>query len=421
MKKVTTILELQQALQDTEETVIELQNSITSPTILYVPRGITLTGAEGRTVVLSFSTGDGLALRGENEIKNLVIQTNPSSRAILIDSIEENLGTITLSDLIITGQVQLLTREPTMKTNINAKNIDVVMADARRYSEQPQKYGVNVYQGSFTIYNYNSNPESLIEAELENISIGRENAPAIGSGIFVSGFNDDGGKVEVNKLTTGDIYTNGMIPAGQSNLITGGIFIVNGAKAKNINSLGTVVTYGTNDMVLDVWGEVINWRLEKPLISYGASGIGFVNFGKVHNFVAKEKIVTYGLGARGFNQYDGTIDSAEFESITTYGQGAIGIQVSKPIGTITIKNSIETNGSVGNTLVKGVIMSLPADGVNIKSGGVVQQLEVGKNIVTYGDSVTSYHIDGGEIVNFQLGGKLIAEGNNAATKRIEKK
>lgn len=275
-----------------------------------------------------------------------------------------------------------------------------------------------MYQGAFTIYNYNSNPESLIEATLENISIGSKAAPSIGSGIFISGFNDNGGKVHVDQLTTGAIYTNGMIPAGQPNLITGGIFIVNSAKVETIHSMETVITYGTNDMVLDVWGEVGDWILEKPIISYGASGIGFVNFGIVHNFHAKEKIATYGLGARGFNQYDGTIDNAEFDSITTYGQGAIGIQISKPVGTIKINNSVETHGSIGNTLVKGVIMSLAADGISIKPGGKVENLTVGQDIITHGDNVTAYHIDGGVVENFHLEGKLIVLGENASEEKI---
>ncbi|APE73004.1 MULTISPECIES: hypothetical protein [Enterococcus] len=418
MKKVSTILELQQALKNAEESVIELQNSMTSPTVLHVPKGVKLVGAKDQLVLLAFSSDDGIALNGNNEITNIAIQTNPSNRAIFIESVEEDLGIITLQNLTITGQIQLLTREATMKTTIIAKDIDVVMADSRRYSEQPQKYGVNVYQGAFTIYNYNSNPDSLIKATLENITIGRENAPSVGSGIFISGFNDNGGQVRVDQLTTGDIYTNGMIPAGQPNLITGGIFIVNSVKAEKIHSLGTVVTYGTNDMVLDVWGEVVNWTLEKPVISYGASGIGFVNFGIVHNFIAKEEISTYGLGARGFNQYDGTVDNAEFDSITTYGQGAIGIQISKPVGSIKVNNSVETHGSIGNTLVKGVIMSLAADGISVKPGGEVQQLEIGKNIVTHGDNVTCYHIDGGVVENFHLGGELIAKGQNSAKEQI---
>lgn len=102
-----------------------------------------------------------------------------------------------------------------------------------------------------------------------------------GSGIFLSGFNDESGLVEIAELTTGDVYSNGMIPTGQPNLITGGIFIVYGAYVKSIVSNGLVETYGTNDMVLDVWGKVDKWVTKEKVVSYGPSGIGFVNFGSV--------------------------------------------------------------------------------------------------------------------------------------------
>ena len=183
------------------------------------------------------------------------------------------------------------------------------------------KYGVNVYQGAFTIYNFNPEEGSEIKVYAENISLGSKDAPVIGSGIFISGFNDESGKVTVERLTTNDIYSNGMIPTGQPKLITGAIFIVYGVHAKEIISNGTVTTYGTNDMVLDVWGTVDSWIAKNKITSYGSSGIGFVNFGNVKNFKAEDSIETYGLGARGFNQYDGTINNAEFKNIKTVGDG----------------------------------------------------------------------------------------------------
>jgi len=84
-------------------------------------------------------------------------------------------------------------------------------------------------------------------------------------------------------------------------MITGGVFIVFGVKAKTVTNNGEIVTYGVNDMVLDNWGSVDSWTANENLISYGPSGIGFVNFGTVNNFTAKKEIITYGLGARGFN------------------------------------------------------------------------------------------------------------------------
>jgi len=84
---------------------------------------------------------------------------------------------------------------------------------------------------------------------------------------------------------------------------------------------------------------------------YGPSGIGFVNFGTVNTFVAKADVETHGLGARGFNQYDGTVTSIKFKSLVTRGDGSIGVQVSKPVGSIEVEEGITTYGSVGNSLV----------------------------------------------------------------------
>jgi len=170
--------------------------------------------------------------------------------------------------------------------------------------------------------------------------------------VFVSGFSDNGGWVELEKLTTGAVYSNGMLPYGTADIITAGIFIVYGVRAKLVEHFGEIVTYGVNDMVLDTWGTVEDWLVHASVVSYGPSGIGFVNFGTVGNFVAEKEVVTHGLGARGFNQYDGTVRRIRFHSIETFGDGSIGVQVSKPVGTIVIDKGITTHGSVGNTLVK---------------------------------------------------------------------
>ena len=93
--------------------------------------------------------------------------------------------------------------------------------------------------------------------------MGRKHAPVIGSGIFISGFNDEAGKIFIEKLTTNEIYSNGMIPTGQPNLITGAVFIAYGVYAKEIISNGAITTYGTNDMILDVVGQLIIGSLKR--------------------------------------------------------------------------------------------------------------------------------------------------------------
>jgi len=323
------------------------------------------------------------------------------------------MGSITLSNLSVTGQVSIITRPGTSKLKLLVDKLHIAACDSRRYSEQPQKYGVNVFQGALTVYNFNGDADSNIFASLTDVTVGAKNAPVMGSGIFVSGFGDQGGWVQLEKLTTGAVYSNGMLPYGTADIITAGVFIVYGVNAKLVEHFGEIVTYGVNDMVLDTWGTVENWRVHAPIISYGPSGIGFVNFGTVNDFVAESAIVTYGLGARGFNQYDGTVKRIRFKSIETFGDGSIGIQVSKPVGAIVIDEGITTHGSVGNTLVKGVIMRLPAEAFSVKRGGSVDRLTVGGNLVTFGANVATYAVEGGKIGAVDIKGEVLAHGQQS--------
>jgi hypothetical protein len=409
IKQIHTLVELLVALSNTQPVTLELQTSIVCPYSITLPSGFNIKGIDNEKCILSFSNSDGIGLTANNEVSNLIIQTNYNNRAIYLLNNYSDLGTLLIKDLTVTGQVQFLMRG----LSIIADNIDVVACDARKYSEQPQKYGVNIYQGAFTVYNYNSDEKSIINTTLTNISIGRKGAPVLGSGLFVGGFSDNGGYVISDNITTGNIYSNGMIPYGQPNIITGGVFIVNGAKVKSIVNKGEVTTYGVNDMVLDTWGNVEKWITEKPIVSYGPSGIGFVNFGVVSEFEAKDKIETFGAGARGFNQYDGTIGKATFHSIITHSDGSIGIQVSKPVGSITIMHGITTHGSEGQSLVKGVIMNLAADGLSVKKGGEIKELTIYGGITTYGENVHSLSVDGGIVNKTNIKGNVEANGDNS--------
>jgi hypothetical protein len=99
------------------------------------------------------------------------------------------------------------------------------------------------------------------------------------------------------------------------------------------------------------------------------SGIGFVNFGTVNQLPVNASIETFGQGARGFNVYTGTVQSAEFDRVVTHADGAVGIQISQPVGQITVRRGIETYGATGDSLVKGVVVRLPATALSVKTGG----------------------------------------------------
>ena len=412
---VRTLNELIAALSSQPPRILSIEASIVSPHSIFLPRGFGLAGTkgpDGRTSVLSFSEG-GLGLTGDNSVRDLLIVSAPNVRAIFIVAGHEAMGVLELRNLKVTGQVGLIFRGGTKAAHVVADDVHVVACDARAYCEQPQKYGVNVLQGAFTLYHFNGDPESKTTATLTNIRAGAKDAPVIGSGVFISGFGDNGGFVEIDNLTTGPIYSNGMLTYGTADFITAGVFVVYGVRAGNVDNQGEVVTYGVNDMVLDNWGSVKTWTARAPVISYGPSGIGFVNFGLVRSFRAMDEIVTYGAGARGFNQYDGTVDSIGFDSITTHGDGSIGIQVSKPIGSLRIERDLVTHGSIGNTLVKGVNMTLPADALSVKKGGSINSVEIGGDIVTYGNNVVSYSVEGGEVRALRVAGRISANGEGA--------
>lgn len=413
--RVRTLNELISALSSSPPGVVVIEASIVSPHPILMPRGSELVGvaaADGQTSVLGFSEG-GLGLSGNNSVRDLVIVAAPDTRAIFAVAGHEDMGELELRNLTVTGQVGLIFRSGVKSARVVADNVHVAACDTRSYSEQPQKYGVNVLQGAFTVYNFNGDPESRTTATLTNIRAGAKDAPVIGSGVFVSGFGNDGGYVDVDHLTTGAIYSTGMLTYGTADFITAGVFVVYGVRAENVENQEEVVTYGVNDMVLDNWGAVGTWKARAPIVSYGPSGIGFVNFGSVRSFVATREIVTFGAGARGFNQYDGTVDSISFDSITTHGDGSIGIQVSKPIGSLRIERDLTTHGSIGNTLVKGVNMMLPADALSVKRGGSIDSVSIGGDIVTYGANVVSYKIEGGEVLAVQVSGRISAHGEGA--------
>ncbi|MBV8216391.1 MAG: hypothetical protein JOZ08_24495, partial [Verrucomicrobia bacterium] len=100
-------------------------------------------------------------------------------------------------------------------------------------------------------------------------------------------------------------------------------------------------------------------------------------------------IETFGQGARGFNVYAGTVEKADFDRIVTHGDGAVGIQISQPTGTISVRRGIETFGGTGPSLVKGVIQQLPAIALSIKPGARVDTIQVEGGLKTHGSGIVS--------------------------------
>jgi hypothetical protein len=329
--------------------------------------------------------------------------------AVYADTRPADWGTLTLADVTTVGQVAIIALDAVRAGHVRIDRLTVRAADVRGRADRPRGFGVEALQGGLTVWNRQSDEGVEITAEITGVSAGTEQTPIRGSGVFVGGHGTEdgkasGGTLRVTTLSTGEIHTDGGIPEGTPDLISGGVFVISGAVVHNVVNEGPVTTRGQNDMVLDNWGAVSTWIAKAPITSRGPSGIGFVNFSDISTLEVQAPIETFGKGARGFNLYDGSLDQATFTSITTHGDGSIGVQLSRPLPSLTIKQDLSTQGGEGLSLVKGVQMRLKAVALSIKPGGTLDRLDVGGVISTSGDDVVtveladtvgSWHVPGG--------------------------
>lgn len=408
---------------DMPGTTIEIQSSMTGLSSFNLAEGAAIRGAEP-TVELSFKSGQpGVMLTANNTISGLRVVTDDAQIAIgLADSVEE-LGTLAIRDVTTVGRFHLEAAHA-KRGALELTNIHVESADARMAAHRPAGFGVEVLLGGVTIYNASKDPRSRWYLVANRISGGSPDKPLRGSGVFVFGGSfvpvdadpgngpaptQAGGNIELMALTTGEIHSDGGIPPGTGNLITGGVFVGSGVHARSVVNLGTTNTYGVNDMVLDNWGKVDSWIVEGPVTSAGSSGIGFVNFGDIERLSVKAPIVTRGLGARGFNLYDGSLQRAEFDSIRTFGDGAIGVQISRPFGTIVVNKDVRTTGGEGESLVRGKVLHLKAHAISLKPGTTGEQLIVHGAAEAEAEGVESWDFQApaSVISRIEVGGNLM--------------
>jgi len=415
---VSTLKELVAATRSSDVRCIVVNGSITGAASLRLAPGQQLFGKETGAEIVFIPGVDGLQLTSENMVRSIRLETSPDRRAIFNDYGVDTLATITIADVTTIGQVQIIASDKVTGGHVSVDGLDVIAADTRNNSDQPHNYGVHVLQGAFTLYNCHMNPDIVLTAELLRISVGRDGAPVLGGGVFVSGGNDAGGRVKVSRLETGPVYSDGRLPAGTAAIITGGVFVLYGVSVDEVRNRGPVVTYGVNDMVLDSWGLINRWIAEAPITSHGASGVGFVNFGTLNELRVQAPIETFGTGARGFNVYTGQVGTAEFHSIITHGDAGVGVQVSKPLGRLIVHHGIKTEGASGGSLVKGVIKQLPAYGVSILSGGEVGEIAVNGGISTVGDGVISFRVEG-ELRALRVNGGVRASGKSSDAVVVE--
>jgi hypothetical protein len=413
-RKVSTTAELLAAVADGDVGTIIVQADLAELPSFRLSPGQALTASKPK-LTLRFARGqDGLQLSTDNWVEDFELSAEPDLRAIFNDTSVEGLGRLVIRNLRISGVVQLLARDKVRSGHVEAENLDIVTADARSFEERPKGYGVEVIQGAFTLWNQHRERAVTITADLTGLAAGRAGAPVRGSGIFVGGGGDTGGRLVVRRLETGAVYSDGGITPGTPDRITGGVFVVSSAFVDTVRNCGPVTTYGPNDMVLDNWGTVHRWVADEKITSFGPSAIGFVNFGTVDLLQANASIETFGQGSRGFNVYTGTVNSAEFERFVTHADGAVGIQISQPVGDITVRRGIETYGGIGDSLVKGVVVRLSAIGLSIKPGGSARKIAVSGGLITHGEGVNPLELHGA------IGSLQITEGFAAAGGGFEK-
>jgi hypothetical protein len=336
---------------------------------------------------LKFLDGvDGIELSSDNAVCSLTVVTSAAQLAIWNNESVSGFGTLEIERVRTVGRVRIFARDLVKSGRVEVRDLDIIEADSRATIERPHGYGVFVLQGAFTLWNLQAGSEVKITANISGLSIGKQDAPVLGSGVFVAG-QANGGTLHVERLETGAVYCDGCIKAGTPDLIAGGIFVLDGTVTDLVESRGPVTTFGANDMALDNWGVVDRWRALGKITTLGPSGIGFVNFGETRSLELEAPIETFGQGARGFNIYAGTLNTANFDRIVTHADGSVGIQISRPAGKICVRRGIETYGGAGPSLVKGVIQRLAAVALSIKPGAEVESIEVRGGLKTHSPEI----------------------------------
>jgi len=393
-REVSTVGELLAAVADTSVRAVSVTTELTGVPSLRLAPGQSLRAANS-AAALRFSAGeDGLQVSKDNLVEGMELSTSPNRRALFNDTEIEQLGRLVIRNVRTCGLVQLLAKNSVRGGHVEVDQLDILSADCRDEELRPKGFGVEVIPGAFTLWNQQADRDVTITADLVGLSCGRAGAPVRGSGIFVSGAGDAGGRLIARRLETGAVYSDGGIVPGTPDRITGAVFVVSGAFVDRVRNRGPVTTYGANDMVLDNWGAVGEWIAEEKVTSHGPSGIGFVNFGSINVLRANAPVETFGQGARGFNVYAGTVKLAEFDRITTHADGAVGIQISQPVGQIIVRRGIETFGGTGKSLVKGVVVTLSAIALSVKPGGSARKVSVHGGLTTHGAGVSPLELHG---------------------------
>jgi hypothetical protein len=269
-QSVSSVRELLAANNDPAvQAIIVSQDLSNVPTICLMPGKSLLGLANDRPALQFASETDGICLSTDNTVMDLALIAASDRRAIWNDESVNSFGRLTLRRVNTAGRVRILARGNIRSGHVVVEGLDIASADARAEKDRPHEYGVDVLQGAFTLWNMQADPDVVITADLIDLSAGRFGAPVLGSGIFVSGAGETGGRLELQHLRTGSVYNDGRIETGTPSLISGGVFVVYGARVNLVENAGPITTYGPNDMALDNWGVVDRWISRDKVTTFG--------------------------------------------------------------------------------------------------------------------------------------------------------
>ncbi|MGD0880558.1 MAG: hypothetical protein ABSB09_03175 [Acidimicrobiales bacterium] len=260
-------------------TTVEIQGSISGTPMVTLDPGVTVRGG-----TIRFGA-KGIRMTSDNTIDGVTVVTAEDEVAILNDTSVSDLGTLTVRGVRATGQVHLLAQDTVRSGHVHVEGMTIDRADGRGRVERPHGFGVEALQGAFTLWNRQEDGAGVLTAELLDIGVGTADSPVQGSGVSVGGHGDwqggaDGGTVRVSTLRTGEVHTDGGIPAGTPDLISGGVFVITGADVAHVVNAGPVTTNGPSDVVLDNWGRMDGWTAESAVTSNGPGGsVGSVHIG----------------------------------------------------------------------------------------------------------------------------------------------
>jgi hypothetical protein len=196
-KWVTTTDALVAAIKHESIEKVVVSGRLTNAPSIRLSPGQSLCGAAEESAVAFVAGADGVQLSSDNSIHDLHLSVSPEKRAIFNDTAVATLGRIEIRAVTTTGRVQLLARDNVRGGHVDVDGLDVIAADARTETERPHGYGVDVLHGEFTLWNMQPDEEVAVGAGLVGISAGRDGAPVRGSGVFISGAGESGGRLIV--------------------------------------------------------------------------------------------------------------------------------------------------------------------------------------------------------------------------------